>query len=270
MADNIEVTAGTGTTVHADEYTDATYGSGKSQQVKLADGTPGSGNKLVVNSSGEATVKATDTDALLTTIDADTSAIATDAAAMEALLTTIDADTGAMVTDLAAIEVLQTTIAGDTTSLDTKVGEVQATPTSNTVLGRLKDIDDSVQAGAVAAGTVASRSTDILSVMPAEVPTKAAVSGATSGNNTLVAAAGAGNSIVVTSLFIVAADDVDVRFEDGAGGTALTGVMSIAANSGFVLPHNPDGWFETSDNTLLNMELGGAVQVSGALNYVVR
>ena len=36
------------------------------------------------------------------------------------LLTTIDADTSAMVTDLAAIEVTQGTIAGDTTSLDDK------------------------------------------------------------------------------------------------------------------------------------------------------
>jgi hypothetical protein len=177
-------------------------------------------------------------------------------------------DLASQTTDLAAIEVLQTTIAGDTTSLDTKVGEVQATPTSNTVLGRLKDIDDSVQAGAVSAGTVASRSTDILSVMPAEIPTREIISGA-STDNTVVTAAGAGNSIVVTSLFIVAADAVTVAFESSTT-TPLTGTMSLAANSGFVLPYNPDGWFATDDNELLNMTLGGAVQVSGALTYVVR
>lgn len=254
MADNIAVTAGSGTTVHADEYTHGTLGSGKTQLVKLVDGTLDSDEAIPGDSTNGLLVNlGSNNDVTLATLP-DTAA----------------GDLAAQTTDLAAIEVLQTTIAGDTTSLDTKLGEVQATPTANTVLARLKDIDDAVQAGAVAAGTVASRSTDILSVMPAEIPTKAAISGATSGNNTLVAAAGAGNSIVVTSLFIVAAGDVDVRFEDGAGGTALTGVMSIAANSGFVLPHNPDGWFETSDNTLLNMELGGAVQVSGALNYVVR
>jgi hypothetical protein len=39
MADNVDITAGSGTTVHADEYTHGTLGSGKTQLVKLADGT---------------------------------------------------------------------------------------------------------------------------------------------------------------------------------------------------------------------------------------
>ena len=39
MADNVVITAGTGTTVHADEYTHTTLGSGKTQLVKLVDGT---------------------------------------------------------------------------------------------------------------------------------------------------------------------------------------------------------------------------------------
>lgn len=96
---------------------------------------------------------------------------------------------------------------------------------------------------------------------------RAAISASTSGNNTLVAAVSGKNIRVVSAFFVVAAD-VDVRFEDGAGGTALTGVMSYKAGSGLVLPYNPTGHFETSDNTLLNLELGGAVQVSGALQYV--
>lgn len=57
MADNVQVTEGSGTAVHADEFTDSTYGSGKSQQVKIADGTPGSGNKMVVGSGGSAQVQ---------------------------------------------------------------------------------------------------------------------------------------------------------------------------------------------------------------------
>ncbi len=51
MADNV-VLPGTGDTVHADEFTDSTYGAGKSQQVKIADGTPGSSNKAKVSSNG--------------------------------------------------------------------------------------------------------------------------------------------------------------------------------------------------------------------------
>lgn len=95
----------------------------------------------------------------------------------------------------------------------------------------------------------------------------ASLSGASSGNNTLVAAAGAGKKIRVTSLYAVAAGAVTVKFQSGAGGTDLTGAASLAANGGFVLPYNPAGWFETAANTLLNMSLGGAVQVSGSLTY---
>jgi hypothetical protein len=93
-----------------------------------------------------------------------------------------------------------------------------------------------------------------------------AISAATSGDNTLKAAV-ASKKIRVTSLFLIAASAVTVRFESGAGGTALTGVMSLAANAGFVLPYNPVGWFETASNTLLNLELGGAVQVSGSFTH---
>lgn len=97
-------------------------------------------------------------------------------------------------------------------------------------------------------------------------PAFAAISGATSGDNTLVAA-NATKKIRVFALAIVAAGAVNVRFESAAGGTALTGVMSFAANGGYVLPYNEAGWFETAANQLLNMELGGAVQVSGQLTY---
>lgn len=95
----------------------------------------------------------------------------------------------------------------------------------------------------------------------------AIISGATSGNNTLVAAV-TGKKIKVLSLYLLAAGAVTVRFEDGASGTALSGVMSVAANGGIVLPANNAAWFETTAATLLNMELGGAVQVSGGLSYI--
>lgn len=94
---------------------------------------------------------------------------------------------------------------------------------------------------------------------------RAAISGATSGNNTLVAAV-TGYKIRVLSLFIKAASSVAIRLEDGAGGAALTGVMTVADH--LILPHNPHGWVQTSAATLLNMELGGAIQVSGGLTYV--
>ena len=96
----------------------------------------------------------------------------------------------------------------------------------------------------------------------------AAIDFAGSGDNTLVAAV-AGKKIRVLSLFLVAAGTVTVRFENGAGGTALTGQMNLVANTGFALPHNPHGWFQAgTDNTLLNMELSAAISVDGSLTYI--
>jgi len=94
----------------------------------------------------------------------------------------------------------------------------------------------------------------------------AAISGATLGNNTLVAAA-TGKKIRVHSLFIVSAGATTVRFESGAGGDALTGVMTFAAGMSMVLPFSELGWFETDQGELLNMELSAAIQVSGFVQY---
>lgn len=98
---------------------------------------------------------------------------------------------------------------------------------------------------------------------------RAAVSAAGSGNNTLVAAV-SGKSIKVLALLLVVAGDVDVRLESGASGAALTGVISLdAAGNGFVMPHADYGrpWVQTAAGALLNLELSGAVQVSGCIVY---
>lgn len=95
----------------------------------------------------------------------------------------------------------------------------------------------------------------------------AVIDAATSGDNTLVAAV-ASRHIRILSAFMVASAAVTARFESGAGGTALSGQMNLAANSGFVLPYNPHGWNETAVNTLLNLELSSAVSVDGMLTYV--
>jgi len=94
------------------------------------------------------------------------------------------------------------------------------------------------------------------------------IDAASSGDNTLQAAAGAGIKIRVLSVIMVSAGTVTARFESGAAGTALTGQMNLVANSGFTLPYNPAGWFETADNTLLNLELSGAISVDGCFTYV--
>lgn len=95
----------------------------------------------------------------------------------------------------------------------------------------------------------------------------ASIDVSSSGDNTLVSSV-SGKKIRVLSCFLVAAGTVNVRFESGAGGTALTGQMNLIANTGFVLPHNVHGWFQTADTTLLNLELSAAVSVDGSLTYI--
>lgn len=52
MADNVAITAGSGTTVAADEVTDATLGTAKVQYMKIMDGTLDGTAKAAVNSVG--------------------------------------------------------------------------------------------------------------------------------------------------------------------------------------------------------------------------
>ena len=103
-------------------------------------------------------------------------------------------------------------------------------------------------------------------------PVFAVINAASSGDNTLQAAAGASNKIRVLALNIVVGDAVNVRLESGTGaaGTAMTGIYEFnGKGDGLVLPFSPVGWFETAANTLLNLELSAAVSVDGSFVYVV-
>lgn len=95
----------------------------------------------------------------------------------------------------------------------------------------------------------------------------AAVDATTSGDNTLVAAV-TGDKIRVLACVLISAGTATIRFEDGAGGTALTGQMTVSSGSGFTLPWNPLGWFETTAGTLLNLEISDTISIDGCLVYV--
>ncbi len=88
----------------------------------------------------------------------------------------------------------------------------------------------------------------------------------TSPNNTLIAAV-SGKKILVLGCVFIAAGSVNIRFEDGTNGTPLTGVMNLTSNSGATLPLGLPGWFKTSTNTLLNLELSAGIAVAGTLVY---
>jgi len=168
--------------------------------------------------------------------------------------------------------VLDAALAGSELQVDV----VASLPAGTNAIGKLAansgvDIGD-VDVTSIAAGTNVIGGTHDVSGLVIEnaisvTVKRAIIDAATSGDNTLVAAVAA-KKIRVLSAFLVAAGTVVVRFESGAGGTALTGQMNLVANTGFVLPYNPHGWFETADNTLLNLELSAAISVDGALVYI--
>jgi hypothetical protein len=83
----------------------------------------------------------------------------------------------------------------------------------------------------------------------------------------VVAAQGAGVKIRVVSLVLVNTTAQTLTFKSSAGGTALTGAMAVATLGQLVLPFNPQGWFETVANQLLELTQSGATQVSGALQW---
>ncbi len=88
-----------------------------------------------------------------------------------------------------------------------------------------------------------------------------------SGDHTLVAAV-AGRRILLLSCVMIAAGSVNIRLEDGAGGTALSGEMNLTTNSGFSASFNEGGWCVTGTNTLLNLETSANISVDGFLTYV--
>ncbi len=100
-------------------------------------------------------------------------------------------------------------------------------------------------------------------------PVFAKIAASSSGDNTIVAAAGASNKIRVLAVQLVANGTVNVKWQSGAAGTDLTGLAYLVANTGYVLPHNPLGWFETAANTLLNLNLSAAIAVGGSITYIV-
>jgi hypothetical protein len=98
---------------------------------------------------------------------------------------------------------------------------------------------------------------------------RAKIDCASAGDNTVVAAV-AGKKIRVLAYVLVVSAAVTVKFMSDVGGTAaaLSGAMSLAANSGVGASFVPAGHVEAVAGKALNFYLGGAIQVSGHLVYV--
>lgn len=92
------------------------------------------------------------------------------------------------------------------------------------------------------------------------------ISASSSGVNEVVAAV-SGKKYRVLAWNLISNGTVNAKWQDGS--TDKTGLYYLIANTGISTP-NPGtriGWFETTDNTALNLNLSGAVAVGGQLVY---
>lgn len=97
-------------------------------------------------------------------------------------------------------------------------------------------------------------------------PLRAEIDIAAGGVNTIIAAPGAGLRIKIVKLVFLCTGAVAITLRTGA--TDITGAMSFAANGGAALDHD---FFPLvlGANEAFVMFLGGAVQVSGYVMYIV-
>lgn len=102
---------------------------------------------------------------------------------------------------------------------------------------------------------------------PGEVK-RVAIAASSSGNNTLVAAV-TGKRIRVLQYLLMANGAVNAKFQNGAGGSDLTGLHYFdSAGAGAAPTFCPVGMFDTDAGTLLNLNLSSGVAVGGWLVYV--
>ena len=100
-------------------------------------------------------------------------------------------------------------------------------------------------------------------------PQSAVISDALSGDNTIVAAAGANTRIAVWGYTMIADGTVLAAWESAAGGTALSGRMSFQAREGVSVSPGSQPLFICAANALLNLELSAAVAMQGHVTYSI-
>jgi hypothetical protein len=264
MPDNFSFTEGNGKTGAADNIGGVLYA-----RVKIAQGAPGSATD--VSSAAPLHVTLANTGANSTAVKTDGSAVT-----QPVSVASLPLPSGA------ATSANQTTGNTSLSNLDTNAGSTAdaaaAAGGTGTISAKLRRItqglEDLKTSIVIAAGTallgrvsVSLETSTIYNGTTALTPKYAAIAASSSGNNTVLAAV-ASKKIRVLAVQLIANAAVNAKWQSGAGGTDLTGLAYCAANGGYVLPFNPVGWFETASNTLLNLNLSGAVAVGGSITYV--
>lgn len=95
----------------------------------------------------------------------------------------------------------------------------------------------------------------------------------TTGNQTLVTNTGAGIKVTVLSLAVISKLGADFYIQDGATNILFgssVAMVGLSSQGGFILPHNPKGWFQTGSSAnllLFNNTVGSTL--AGSLTYAL-
>lgn len=114
-------------------------------------------------------------------------------------------------------------------------------------------------------GAVSAESSTIYVGTTAATPKFATISTSSSGATEIVAAV-TDKKIRVIAAALMANGTVNVKWQSAA--TDKTGLAYLVVNTGYVLPFNPVGWFQTAVSEALNINLSGAQAVGGQLVYI--
>lgn len=87
------------------------------------------------------------------------------------------------------------------------------------------------------------------------------------GDHTVIPAV-SGKALKVLNFFLHPSGSILVRWESGAGGTALTGRQRVNTSTYYFDNCVPYGCFQTAVGDLLNLETNGLATVRGHLTYV--
>jgi hypothetical protein len=94
---------------------------------------------------------------------------------------------------------------------------------------------------------------------------QAFVNTSSTGNTVLVAAAGATTKIRVLAVVLSSTLANTVKFQSAT--TDKTATFPVGATSGFVMPFNEYGWFETAVNEALNFNMSVATATGVHIDY---
>lgn len=147
-----------------------------------------------------------------------------------------------------------------------------ALPAGTNNIGDVDVLTQPARSRTVDAISVAQQTDALMNGLTALTPKFATISAAASGDNTLVTAV-TSKKIRVLSLFMMSAGTVNAYIRDDAGTPVNligdgTNKLTLVSGSGFVLPHNPLGWCETTSGEGLQLNLSAAIGIAGCLTYV--